>query len=155
VVKPRAGTVEHSHLPSRFAFLAGSAMSPASADKAPLLLQAGQCGQEHRAAASDWHAVSGPTEALDSPTLFAALHQAFCRQDIMSFSWFFQTGREGLCKPFRVQANIYACVVFINAGGCVLLVVLSTRYRHANGLACCMCVSNDAGCCGHFDQHSY
>ena len=115
-------------------------MSPASADKAPLLLQAGQCGQEHRAAASDWNAVSGPTETLDSPTLFAALHKAFCQQDMMSVSCSLQTGREGLCKPFRVQTNIYACVVFVNAGGCVLLVVLS-RYSHANGLACCMCVS--------------
>ena len=54
------------------------AMSPASADKVQLLLQAGQCGQEHRAAASDWHAVSGPTQTLDSPALSAALHKAFC-----------------------------------------------------------------------------
>ena len=129
-------------------------MSPASADKVQLLLQAGKCSQEHRAAAADWNAMFGPTETLDSPALSAALHKAFCQQEMMSFSCFLQTGREGLCRPFRVQANIYACVVTINAGGCVLLVVLS-RYSHANSLACCMFVSNDAGYCGRYDQHSY
>ncbi len=53
-------------------------MSPASADKVQLLLQAGKCSQEHRAAAADWNAMFGPTETLDSPALFAALHKAFC-----------------------------------------------------------------------------
>ena len=141
-------------LPSCSAFRGGSWSSPASVDQAQLLLQAGQCGQEHRAAAADWNAEFGPKKTLDSPALFAALHEASCSQDMMSFSCFVHTGREDLCGPFRVQANMYACVVMINAGGCVLLVLLST-YINANSLACCMPVSNDAGCCGHFDQHSY
>ena len=141
-------------LPSCVAFYAGSKLSPTSAEQVQLLLQAGQCGPEHRAAAADWNAEFGPKTTLDSPALFAALHKAFCSQDMMSFSCFVHTGREGLCGPFRVQANIYACVVMINAGGCVLPVVLST-YIDANSFARCMPVSNVAGCCGHFDQHSY
>lgn len=111
-------------VPSCFAFLAGSQSSPASADKAQLLLQAGQCGQEHRAAAADWHAVFGPTEALDSPALFAALHQAFCQRDMMSFSCSLQTGREGLCKFQGPGKHICMCCLRqcrrLRAASCVV-----------------------------------
>lgn len=124
VVQSSAETVDHSHLPSCFAFLAGSSMSPASADKARLLLQAGQCGQKHRAAAADWNAMFGPT-ALDSPALFAALHKAFCLQDIMSFSHLELLWSKGPLPAVQDPGqHVYACVVMINVGDCVLLVVL-------------------------------